>query len=164
MGNKPERANAGRRIASLALPVPLLALELDLSLQPDGPDLAGSAAQDVRSPVLPVGCCPALFRKGFPTGVAGTQEALRLDEQVGVGFPWPVRSLPTAVSKEARSKAGDLGDGSPSSIGHPSIRLLARPELLPQIVRHQRGHEGLARLRVGEKGHHGRCNIRGLSG
>jgi hypothetical protein len=35
MGNKPERPNAGRRVASLALPVHLLALELDLGLQPN---------------------------------------------------------------------------------------------------------------------------------
>ncbi len=63
MSDKPEGANARGGIALLPLTVGFLALELNLSLEGNGPGLSRPAAQDVSSPVLVIGCRPGLLRE-----------------------------------------------------------------------------------------------------
>jgi hypothetical protein len=123
MNNEPEGANARGGITLLPLTVGFFALELNLSLKSNGPGLSRPAAQDVSSPVQPIGCRPELLREGVPTCSPGSDQALRLEVEMDVSFPGSLRSLPGRMGKEPGSETGDLRDGPYFSVRHPRIAI-----------------------------------------
>jgi hypothetical protein len=123
MGDKPEGANARRGITLLPLPVGFFALKLNLSLNGDGPGLPRPAAQDVSSPVLAIGRLAGLLRESIPTRRAGSDQALRLEVEMGVCLPGSLRSVPGRMGKEPGPETGDLRDGPSFSMRHPGIAI-----------------------------------------
>jgi len=100
MGNKPEGANARGSIALLPLPVCLFALELNLGLKADTPDLPRSAAQHVSPPVPTVWGASGLLREGVPTGRPGADQTLRFEVKMEIAFLRTFRSVSRRMSKE----------------------------------------------------------------
>jgi hypothetical protein len=107
----------------LPLAVGLLALELNLGLEGDGPGFPRPAAQDVGSPVPTVGRLAGLLRESIPTRDPSSDQALRLEVEMDVRFLGSLRSLPGRMGKEPGSETGDLRDGPPSSVWHPGIAI-----------------------------------------
>src|SRR5215204_2443538 len=94
MRDQPERANAGSGKALLALPVGLLTLELNLSLDGDGPGLARPAAQHVSAPVLAIWCPVGLLGQSLPTRRAGSDQALGFEVEMQIAFSAALGGMP----------------------------------------------------------------------
>src|SRR5215213_383745 len=153
MCDQPEGANARNGKALLALSVGLLTLELNLSLNGNGPGLPRAAAQHVSAPVLAIGRLARLLGQSIPARRAGSDEALCLEVEMQIAFSAALGRMPGRMGKEPGSQARDFGDGSPSALGHPRIALFRGSEPLPLVVTYERRDQRFSRLRIGEQRH-----------